>query len=1840
MKHNFNKLIAELSVAVVLASTAANMPSTPVIAQTSDTSATVNSENAAEIGTDGQSGSSGDSVSEGVSESTAAGPAVTESDVHGGSEGSERVNSGAGAGTTEQSMIGSSDSAEQQSDASGAAKPADTNSTDADGQIESSESPESEDSLDSTDTSEGQAETEDQSTDSQEAESGTFETAQDEMTEYPSVDFGAVTFEDGVSVQVSAPEGAFPAGVGLSVNEVDADQILDALRNQPGNEDLTADGVKAFSFSFLVDSVATEPEKEVSIRISGLKLDEDKDIHLYHVGDDGSVEEKDLSADKENGTVEFTAMEFSVYAIAQIGSEETPSNENATSFTAYLKSGDQQTELTEDGSNSELSVGWKSSMTLHIDATFGDGADKTIEISVPEGMTFDNDNDNGGARRYATSNLDGFLKEKIISTDQTDANKKSEIILGQQQYNGTLTLKFFSHGDDNDVSEVHFDVTLSPAFGASWWSGLWESGTAWFYDEVKNPVTVSQSMNGNAVLQISVGQLHISNDDRKAYGTSWTAKYNPDAVPDKQTPGMEKFYVRPDTGHDDTAYQYYSITYFVPEHAKFVELGSNGGKYCGAEATITERTDTVTTTPRGDEIPEGYKAITWEFSDRIASKNDLTVAPVFVFPSEYFGTGDRKASTATIRVGAVHVRYYGRTYAEGQEEPYDPSRYPSLTYNIRDAYEEVFANTYQTTDILPDGSRNTDFKEYDYTHYLGAPGFEHTQERTGGYFLIGNRGTLDSAPKTITFAFDVNNTHAVGVTQTEIPVSQTDRYTISNVQYQTWNEADGQVSDWQTLDHNNGTINLKDIGVKGGSGTYIKAVRFDIDRIPKLAYLKNGLTDGRMNEIAYYFVINVLTDDEIKVKSEDIKNIMTIANRDGDSSDKTDTSGRSVFGYAFEGTTGTKLIYGNSTNYRDPTSLQVGQGSKEVMTYSHHYSQINAQLIDKIYLISPFGEEFNNIRMHYEENWQRASIYRKHYQQSDDSPQPVVTKVENKDIPEELRKKYPKAIYYILDFTGITDPQGKYDSRQIGMSVMSEKSCENTPYSTYSIYGGLVQGVWLTYDFSPNISDPTGTYSDVSWVEFHSGDDLSRVTYSDGGWWSVQGSADIYHLTDQPDQKHLGRMNGFILTPTEGLEVKSAAKQSDETNSFWREYNGKEYDGNNTVMRMYADSDYKLEVRNYSSLSVSGMTAYFPIPKESEDWGDILSPQGPFHYSMSLKGAIKVPSGYKVSYCKAQPSSKYENWGNYSWVDQDSTDSWTQKDWNDVNFVKVEWVGDKDHKTIDNGDDADFIFDLTVDTAHTAAEQMYTVNTWQTYFSRTYTSGTTWVTGESVAAMLVPGYIEGTVWEDTNGDGRRQESEQPISGAHVQLYDITDPDHPVLRVNNQYTDKEGKYRFDGLLDGTAASGWKDNCKVVVTNPKPDTGDSTAADVYVDFSPYIGAEENSMSMQAEKDDTSKASVTVTPDKNSANRNIYDCGLIKASGNLSVSLDVEGKSPLYDELSGNDENYEISLIIDSLDGNFPYSNVEGSGKFAGRLGSLLSRVSALSNGADNSESADFHHGTAILSMKDGDQITVSHLPAGNVFRVDAEKYNRFYTVSYETTDQRETAASGTIARDATQNVRVKLVLQTCDLWIFKIDAADGSTLNGAKFQIFYQPADTEQPKLVTSEEVIGRNDQGTFTVGSNGLKLSNLINGKYTLTEVNAPDGYEISQKTAEFTIKDGKLVEPEQNSLIEYSVDQEYVPVLKVKNVRVKAADNPTNQSSGDVNGHSGDTSNLTGNQAPEGQTPVTQTENVVSTKGGTVSAANPMPDTGDNTQILLYLGIMLASGVLLMGLVLIRMKRK
>ena len=248
-----------------------------------------------------------------------------------------------------------------------------------------------------------------------------------------------------------------------------------------------------------------------------------------------------------------------------------------TGFSAYLQAGKTKVDLTDTGDGAELTIGWADSMTLHIDAYFEEGSDKIIEISLPQGMTF-NLNNYGNAR-YVTSDLTNFLKEKIVSTDQSDDAKKSQVILGEQQYNGTLTLKFFSAGDNNDVSHVSFDVTVCPAYFTSWNNQVWESGTAWFYDVVDHPVTVTQYMDGKQILQKSVKSLKINNDDTKQYGTSWTLTYNPEVLSGGQTSGGEYFYVRPIPGGGNTrqaAYKYFSITYFVPEHARKDTRHSHG----------------------------------------------------------------------------------------------------------------------------------------------------------------------------------------------------------------------------------------------------------------------------------------------------------------------------------------------------------------------------------------------------------------------------------------------------------------------------------------------------------------------------------------------------------------------------------------------------------------------------------------------------------------------------------------------------------------------------------------------------------------------------------------------------------------------------------------------------------------------------------------------------------------------------------------------------------------------------------------------------------------------------------------------------------------------------------------------------------------------------------------------------------------------------------------------------------------------------------------------------------------------------------------------------------------
>ena len=832
--------------------------------------------------------------------------------------------------------------------------------------------------------------------------------------------------------------------------------------------------------------------------------------------------------------------------------------------------------------------------------------------------------------------------------------------------------------------------------------------------------------------------------------------------------------------------------------------------------------------------------------------------PMWSFPAADFPAGTK----VKISVDDVKVRYYGREYGNGVYENYDPSKYPSLTYEIKGEYEEVYALVnYQ------DARRITDGKVYDSTLYMGAPGYEFNQERSAGYFLFGNRGLKDSAQKQVTITYDVKNKGMIGVTQQRLPQSVAGDHTISDIWVKTWNSATGAISG-PMLYTGGSTLNLKDLGIGGDSGIYLKEITFQMDTIPARSLISDAASRDKNSysnseSYLYRFHAKVLTKEKVAVTSGQIENKIEIANvttltapTPGDeknSGEGQNSEYMTIVGKTFNGLQGKRLVLGNTLDYDPNNQVKAGEeGHVKSKVHFHAWTPQNAQLIDAIYLISPYGEDFTNIRMHYSRGG-GFPIQNKKYLKDENAPQPNITEQPASDA---LRARYRDAKVYKLDFTGITDAQKKYDARLVGGNVLSQASLLNTPLSTDSQYNGS----WISYDYKPKISDPYGTYSDLMWVEYYADTDKD-VEYRREENHNVKLFQDEYKLSKKT---WLGRMDPITILPTEELTVSSSAKKEQEVDSMYRTY----VPGNpETVMKMRREANYKLRVQNFTSNPVTEFSVYFPIPKAGQDWGNTINPEGEFQYDNVLRhGLSRVPKGFRVYYAKnVNPTAHYENWDDENWTEQGATSGWSASDWKAVNFVKMVWVGTDDHKAIVNQDDYQAVFDLGVDEETVTEAQMGKKNVWQPYFLRKYTNSTSWVAGEPVAAMLSPGIIKGTVWVDQNVNGvlngKRDAGEEAAAGVKVQLYDVRNPANPVLK-EEVTTDTNGAYRFEGLVNGNYTSG--NRYKVVVTRDANTYSSFTIRGVNMVFKP--------------DDDQNTASLKVSPASETEEKS-YDVGLVK-------------------------------------------------------------------------------------------------------------------------------------------------------------------------------------------------------------------------------------------------------------------------------------------------------------------------------------------------------------------------
>lgn len=144
-----------------------------------------------------------------------------------------------------------------------------------------------------------------------------------EEPEYPEQAFEAST--ETMTVTVTAPEGAFPAGTAMSVADVYDTATLDAITGAVEGENVAVKSVKAVDITFTnADGEEIQPLVPISVVMTPVEQPQLSEIQVVHVDGEGSasVVEQDApeegeAAPTEAPAVAFTAETFSVYAYVE-----------------------------------------------------------------------------------------------------------------------------------------------------------------------------------------------------------------------------------------------------------------------------------------------------------------------------------------------------------------------------------------------------------------------------------------------------------------------------------------------------------------------------------------------------------------------------------------------------------------------------------------------------------------------------------------------------------------------------------------------------------------------------------------------------------------------------------------------------------------------------------------------------------------------------------------------------------------------------------------------------------------------------------------------------------------------------------------------------------------------------------------------------------------------------------------------------------------------------------------------------------------------------------------------------------------------------------------------------------------------------------------------------------------------------------------------------------------------------------------------------------------------------------------------------------------------------------
>lgn len=251
-------------------------------------------------------------------------------------------------------------------------------------------------------------------------------------------------------ITLEAEEGALPEGATLLACEVKPDLAGELLSLHNRTKKLTP--FVAYDMKVVKDGKKVElsagQKAKITIRSVALPEQTQEPLHLYHVKQDlmddegrpvseaeaakvlaavknGQTQVEKVPLTREGDTLSFALSSFSTVIVAgSVPSAATKLDE------VYINYKGNRYDL-KNSPAKLLNFGYKDQMTLHVAASFGAGTDKTVSITLPEGLSFREDVQS--SRQYVVNGTDATLAGKTISG--VGAN-----ILGESQYNGTLTL--------------------------------------------------------------------------------------------------------------------------------------------------------------------------------------------------------------------------------------------------------------------------------------------------------------------------------------------------------------------------------------------------------------------------------------------------------------------------------------------------------------------------------------------------------------------------------------------------------------------------------------------------------------------------------------------------------------------------------------------------------------------------------------------------------------------------------------------------------------------------------------------------------------------------------------------------------------------------------------------------------------------------------------------------------------------------------------------------------------------------------------------------------------------------------------------------------------------------------------------------------------------------------------------------------------------------------------------------------------------------------------------------------------------------------------------------------